>query len=127
MSENILVKLFEQGMLYLHLIAADSADDMMMVIPGNFIHEMTITGLGGARKAVLCKELECAVNGWFCKARQFLFRLPVHFARGKMRPGMTQSMQDRHPLRRHSEAAGAKLGGIFRSAGHRDSYCKFLQ
>jgi hypothetical protein len=36
-------------------------------------------------------------------------------------------MQDRQALRRHTEPAGAELGGIFRSTGHGYSYCKNLQ
>ena len=65
---QFVIKLLKQRMLHLQLITADSTDDMVMIVPGNFILEVTIPSLGWAHQAVLCEELEGAVNGRFRKA-----------------------------------------------------------
>jgi hypothetical protein len=44
-----------------------------------------------------------------------------------MRSRMPKRMQDRQALGRHSKAASAELGSVFRNARHRKAYCKYLQ
>ena len=62
------VKLLKQRMLHLHLIAAESANEVMMIVPGNLIHQVTITFLRRTRQPILGEELERAVDGRFCQA-----------------------------------------------------------
>lgn len=121
------VQVFEDSMCHFELIATDPANDVMMVVSGNLIHEVTIPCLQGARQTILCQKFKRAINCRFRKTRQFLFCLPVDFARRKMRSRMPERMQDRQALGRHSKAARAELISVFRSARHKKAYCKFLQ
>jgi hypothetical protein len=51
----------------------------------------------------------------------------VHFGWRKVNAFMVKDVQDSHPLRRHTVAAGAELRGVLRGARHTRPYCKFLQ
>lgn len=121
------VEVLKQPVPHLDLAAADPANEMVMILPGNFIGQMTAGGPGGTCQAVFRKKLERAVNGWFGESGQIMFCLLIDLTRGKMFPCMTEHMQDRQALRRHPESAGAELGGIFRGTGHENLYCNFLQ
>jgi len=114
-------------MLYFQLGAAGTADDVMVVIPGNFVSQVPVARMRRTRQTDLRQKFERTVHGRFRESGQLLFCLSVHVTWREMRPGMMQHMQDRKTLRRHPIAAGAKLWTVFRSTGHRNSYCKFLQ
>jgi hypothetical protein len=57
-----MVKIFKHGMSYLNLITTYTANNMMVIITCNLVSQMSITGLRGARKTVLRKEIERTVD-----------------------------------------------------------------
>ena len=79
-------------MLYLYFLTANAANNMMMIITGNFIREPAMTGMSRVRQPVLCQKLKGPVNGRFRESGQIPFRLFVDFTGGKVRPCMTENV-----------------------------------
>jgi hypothetical protein len=121
------IKSLEQGVFHLHLIPAQAAYHMMMLLTCDFIPEMTIACVCRASQTVCRKKLKGAVHGGFGEPGKLSFCKLIDFTRGKVCTGVAKNVKDRQTLGREAMTASAELQGIFSSAGHRKSYCKFLQ
>ncbi|HLE92070.1 MAG TPA: hypothetical protein VI753_13050 [Anaerolineales bacterium] len=99
-------------MFNFNFTAADPANDMVMVFACDLIGQVAAAGMRRVRKSVSREEFEGTIYSRFREPRKVAFGLFVDFGGGKMRPGMMEYVQDRHPLGRHSESACAELGGI---------------
>ena len=53
----------------LNLVTTFSANHVMVIIPCNLVSQMSISGLGRARKAIVCKEVERTINSGFRETR----------------------------------------------------------
>lgn len=83
------VKTFQQGMLDLDFATTDAANNVVVIVTGDLVTQMSIAGLRGAHKTVLRQEFERTIHGRLGETWQLLFCLPVDFARGKMRAGVS--------------------------------------
>ena len=106
-------------MLDLDLAAANTADNMVMIVARNLISQVAVARMGRVNQPVVGEKIQRAIDRRLRQAWQVASRLLMDFTRGKVCPGMMENMQDRHPLRGHSVSAGAELRSIFGSAGHR--------
>jgi hypothetical protein len=88
-----------------YFTATDPANDMMMVIARDLIRQVAVTGMGWTRQSVLGEEFQSTIDSWFRQPRKIPLGLFINLGRRKMRPGMNEHVQDRHPLGRHSESA----------------------
>jgi len=61
--------------------------------------------MGWTCQSVPREEFQRAIDSWFRQPRKIPLGFFKDLSRGKMRPGMVEHMQDRHPLGRHSESA----------------------
>lgn len=96
-------------MIHFDLVAAHAAYEVMMVGPGQLIPQMTAARLGKARETVLREKPKRSIHRRLGQPWEILFCRLVHLARGEVFAGMTENMQDRHPLQGDAEAARAKL------------------
>jgi hypothetical protein len=78
---------------------------MMMIIARDLIGQVTGAGMRWTCQPVPRQEFQRAIDGWFRQPRKILLGFSKDLSRGKMRPGMVEHMQDRHPLGCHSESA----------------------
>src|SRR6266536_6576057 len=108
-------------MFNLDLITADSANNMMMIGSSNFVNQMPTAGISRPRQTVVREKFESTINGRFGKSGQILSCLSIDFTRGKVYPGMTKDMQNRHTLGCHSKSRRAQLRSIFSSTRHSHS------
>src|SRR5690349_21404627 len=100
-------------MLNLHLLAAITANQMMMVCFRDLVSQMPIFHVGRVSKPILCKKLESTIYGRFSNIREFLKRSFIYLQGREMSAGMTENMQDRMSLRGHTISAGTELRSIF--------------
>ena len=99
------VERFERGMLDLYFAAAFAADQVMMILPGDFIDEVSAADMGRVCQSVFCQEFERAVDGGFRQTRDVMAGLLKDFAGRKMPVGVMQNVQDRQTLGRHTKSA----------------------
>lgn len=105
-------------MFNFYLATTNPANDVMVVVACDLIGQVAVAGMGWTRQPVSRQEFERTVDSWFRQPRKIPLRLFIDLDRRKMRPGVMEHMQDRHPLGRHSESTRAELGGVIGGAGH---------
>ena len=99
-------------MFNFHLTATDPANDMMMVDASDLIGQVAAAGMGWTYQPIPRQKFERTVDSWFRQPRKIPLGLFIDLDRRKMRPGVMEHMQDRHPLGRHAESARAQLRGV---------------
>jgi len=95
-----------------YFTATDPANDMMVVIARDLIRQVATPGMSWTCQPVSRQEFERTIDSWFRQPRKIPLGLFIDLGRRKMRSGVMEHMQDRHPLGRHSESARAELRGI---------------
>ncbi len=109
---------FERSMFDLNFYAAFTADEVMMVLFGNLINEMSAADMRGMRQSILGQELERAVDGRLGQAGEVLSGAFVDLGRRKVPARMMKYVQDGQALRRHTKAARVQLGSVLVAASH---------
>jgi hypothetical protein len=109
----------ETGMLDLHFLSAGSADQMVVVMPGDFIDQVPIPVEGREYYIVLGQEFQRAVDSRLGHARDALTRQLINLGRGKVSARLLEDVQDGMTLLRHAEAARLQFIGERFRARHR--------
>lgn len=107
--------------------AAVLADQVMVVLFGQFIDQLAVAHVRRQREAVLCQELERAIHGRFGETGLGAPRLFVDLGRREVSAVIAQRVQDRHPLGSDAKAARVQLVGEIGAARHGFPYCEKSQ
>ena len=99
-------------MFHFDFALADTANQMVMVSPSDLVAEMSVTLMGGMYQSILCEKFERTIDRWLGDAWEFHPCQLVDLTGRKVSPCMTEDMQDRHPLGRHSESTRTELGSV---------------
>jgi hypothetical protein len=98
---ELLVKRLEQVVADLTGAAATAADQVVVVAPGDLIHELTIPDMRGQHQALLGQEAQCAVDGRIGQAGQRCGGFLADGDWGQVGACLREDIQDRHALGRH--------------------------
>jgi hypothetical protein len=102
---ELLVKRFQELMIYLLRCAACPANQVMVIVTGDFIHQLPIANMGCQDKALFRQKAESAIHRRFGHGGQNALSLPEDFLRREMTAGVLQDLQDEQPLRGHAKAS----------------------
>lgn len=108
----------ERSMFDLNFYAAFTADEMMMVLFGDLINEMSAADMSGMHQSILGQELERAVDGRLGQAGEVLSGTLIDLGRRKMPVRMVKYVQNGQALRRHAKATRVQLGSVLVAASH---------
>jgi hypothetical protein len=98
------------------LRAAGPANQVVVIVPGQFIGQVAASNLGGIDNTVPGQKLQSAVDGGF--SHTGLVDVFVDLCRGKM-PTSMQGLQNGETLGSHAVSAGSQGLGVGGKAGHR--------
>ena len=105
----------ERIRLKVQLCAADPANQVMVIVSGQLIGQVTTANLGGMDNAVPGQEFQRAVDGGL--GHTGLVDALVNLRRGEM-PTIMQGLQDGKTLGGHAIAAFTQGPGVDGKAGH---------
>ena len=88
--------------------AADLTDQVMVVMPGDLINQLSAAHVRCAGEVIIRQELEGAVHSRFGDSGQGLERPFVYLMGSQMSAIMVEDMQDGHALRGEAKASFSK-------------------
>ncbi len=105
--------------------AADPANQVVVIMPGQLIGQVTTSDLGGMDNAVPGQEIQRSINGGLCHTDRVDALINLS---GRKVPALMQGLQNGQTLGRHAIAACPQGLSVFGYARQGETpYCNYYQ
>jgi hypothetical protein len=101
-----LIEFCQDGMVDLQFLTARAANQMMVIVPGNFVNQLTAADMASKHQALFGQKGQGAIDGWLGQTRHQPPRPLVDFYWRQMPVIILKDVQDYPALGGHPVSSG---------------------